>query len=213
MISRDPAVANIAVLNTEVTNLNTSVTSIDTRFTATQYGPLPNTSNGQNYLTFGTLVAVTAINIPNNVVYYTPFYLHSEMTFDRIACRSGTQSGTAPARLGLYANNNGKPGNLILDAGTVVMTATLTTYEITINQTLPAGWYWFAFVQQSSGTFSISVQGSTQMALGAARTNNTLSAIQPSLAQTGVSGNLPFTAATSLDNISPNPYVFMRYNA
>jgi hypothetical protein len=80
-------------------------------------------------------------------------YVSGSTTFDRIACRTGAGfSGTAAVRLGIYANSNGKPTTVVLDAGTVSCTAASTTYEITINQTLAEGWYWLAFNSQTNAT-------------------------------------------------------------
>jgi hypothetical protein len=66
-------------------------------------------------------------------------------TYDRIGFRAGASfSGTASMRLGIYNDNNGKPGTVNLDAGTVSVTTSGTNYEITINKTLSAGIYWLA---------------------------------------------------------------------
>jgi hypothetical protein len=80
-----------------------------------------------------------------NVTSYTPIYFNSSVTLDRIAIHATSAFvGTASVRLGIFANNGNKPGNLILDAGTVAPVAASTTYAITINQTLSAGMYWLA---------------------------------------------------------------------
>jgi hypothetical protein len=74
-----------------------------------------------------------------------PFYLTTSATFDRIAMRAaGSFTGSHTVRLGIYNNTNGVPSTVLLDAGTVNPTAANTTYEITISQTLSAGWYWLA---------------------------------------------------------------------
>jgi hypothetical protein len=83
--------------------------------------------------------------------YYMPIYVDSTTTFDRLAiATSSTFVGTATLRLGLYADANGTPSTLILDAGTVSATAINTVYEITISQSLNAGFYWMAFCQQGT---------------------------------------------------------------
>jgi hypothetical protein len=80
-----------------------------------------------------------------NRTYYTAIQFSKSVTLDRIAIQTGASfSGTASVRLGIFENLNGKPGNLILDAGTVAPTALSTGYSITINQSLAAGVYWFA---------------------------------------------------------------------
>jgi hypothetical protein len=66
-------------------------------------------------------------------------------TYDRIAIRTGSAySGTGSVRVGIYNNTNGQPSTVLLDAGTVSTTAAATIYQITINQTLEAGFYWLA---------------------------------------------------------------------
>jgi hypothetical protein len=87
-----------------------------------------------------------------NTTYYTPFYLPESTTFDRIVIRASTFTGTAVVRLGIYNNSGGKPTTVVLNAGTVSVTAGGTSYTITISQTLSAGWYWLASNMQTAGT-------------------------------------------------------------
>jgi hypothetical protein len=85
---------------------------------------------------------------------YTPVYLPT-CTLDRIAVQTQSFSGNYTVRLGIYNDNNGKPSTVLLNAGTVSATAGNTTYEITINQAITAGWYWLAANNQtevSAGT-------------------------------------------------------------
>jgi len=84
-------------------------------------------------------------------VYYTPILIDSTTSFDRISFQSAsTFVGTATVRLGIFLNSGGNPATLVLDAGTVSVTAASTLYEITINQSLDAGFYWLAFCQQGT---------------------------------------------------------------
>jgi hypothetical protein len=66
----------------------------------------------------------------------------------------GSWSGTGTVRLGIYNHDNstGKPTTVLLDAGTVSANAASTNFQITINQTLDAGWYWLAVNVTSSPT-------------------------------------------------------------
>jgi hypothetical protein len=75
-------------------------------------------------------------------------------TFDRIALTTVTLTGTGAVRMGIYNNDSttGKPTTVLLDAGTVAVTAANTTYEITISQSLSAGAYWLAFCVQTAPT-------------------------------------------------------------
>ena len=77
-------------------------------------------------------------------------------TYDRIGVyvQSG---GTATLRLGLYAasTSTGLPGTLVFDAGTI-STASTGLIEATISQTLSAGWYWAAVVNDAhTSTFDL----------------------------------------------------------
>jgi hypothetical protein len=93
-----------------------------------------------------------------DVTYYTRFYIPGSATFDRIATRTGSGfSGTAVARLGVYNHDSStdKPSTVRFDAGQVTCTVANTVYEITINQTLAEGWYWFALNVQTAATTNI----------------------------------------------------------
>jgi len=58
---------------------------------------------------------------------------------------ASTFSGTASFRLGIYNDNNGVPGTVLLDSGTVSCTSAITLYNITISQALSVGTvYWLA---------------------------------------------------------------------
>lgn len=74
-----------------------------------------------------------------------------------------TTAGTAghTVRLGIYLDEDGMPGDLLLDAGTVAVDpgAVPAFQSITISQFLAQGWYWMAFITQS-GTVRMSVSGS-----------------------------------------------------
>jgi hypothetical protein len=108
----------------------------------------------------GRYLQTPSINYSNvtataNRSNYLPIYLPATTSFDRMAVMtSGTFSGTAVVRMGIYANDiaTGKPSTLILDAGTVSCTALNTVYQITISQTLTAGFYWIVMNTQTAAT-------------------------------------------------------------
>jgi len=105
---------------------------------------LLNPISGLYYKTPTTTLTTTATTTVNTT-HYTPIEFSQSVTLDRIAISTGSSfSGTASVRLGIFANSSGKPGNLILDAGTVAPTAASTSYAITISQALSAGIYWVA---------------------------------------------------------------------
>jgi hypothetical protein len=83
---------------------------------------------------------------PVNTTNYLPIFFPTTTTVDRIGCLTASNfSGTASVRLGIYNDNNGRPENLLLDAGTVAPIAANTGYQITISQALSAGVWWLAF--------------------------------------------------------------------
>ena len=99
--------------------------------------------SGNYYLSPGSSVGGTTSSV--NTTYYLPIFVPVTTTFDRIACMSFTSfSGTASIRLGIYNNLNGAPGTVLLDAGTVAVTAASTMSAITISQSLTPGIYWLA---------------------------------------------------------------------
>jgi hypothetical protein len=103
--------------------------------------------SGSYYRTpVGNSVATGTNAASANITYYTAIQFSKAVTLDRIAINTTFTgfSGTASVRLGIFANTNGKPGALILDAGTVAPITNAASYAITINQSLDAGVYWFA---------------------------------------------------------------------
>lgn len=150
-----------------------------------------------------------------DVTYFTRFYIGETTTFDRIGVLSGnTFSGTATMRLGVYNNNttNGYPDTVLFDAGTVSVTASTTFYQITINETINPGWYWFATNTQTAATTN-TFWGSTSyfIAPQLMRTRNNLTRTEYNMRETGVTGAFATVNTANLDFISSNiPTVAMR---
>ncbi len=110
--------------------------------------------NSLSYLKPFTTVALSSSTATEDVTYFQPIYLPG-YAIDRISCRThSTFSGTASVRLGLYnaSSTTGKPSTVYLDAGTVSCTAASTNYEITVSNTPPAGYYYFAFNMQTAAS-------------------------------------------------------------
>jgi hypothetical protein len=108
---------------------------------------LINPISGSYYRTPSTGAVATGTTAASvNTTYYTPIQFSQDVTLDRIAIATNITgySGTASVRLGIFANTNGRPSTVILDAGTVAPSATGTQYSITISQALSAGVYWLA---------------------------------------------------------------------
>jgi hypothetical protein len=104
--------------------------------------------------------ASSTITVTHQRVYYTPIYIPETTTIDRLAIRTvASFSGSSTVRLGIYNNTNGLPSTVLLDGGTVSATAANTIYEITISQSLNAGFYWLAFCQQGTAPTLADYQG------------------------------------------------------
>jgi hypothetical protein len=98
-----------------------------------------------------------------NVCSFMPFLVEQTQSFDRIAIQTTSSfTGTATYRLGIYNNGDRQPTTVLLDAGTVLASATSTIYAITISQSLSAGWYWLAAVCQAT-TGNSQIKGITNL--------------------------------------------------
>ena len=159
------------------------------------------------YFQTGTLT--TGLPATEDVTYYSPIYLPN-FALDRITLRTGsTFSGTATVRLGLYNADatTGKPSTVYLDAGTVSCTASSTNYEITISNTPPAGYYYFAFNMQTAAATS-DFTGFTQASTPWPHCMPTSStpeatAYNRRYQQTGVTGAFATAASLSLSTSQP----------
>lgn len=97
------------------------------------------------------LYANTALS--RGVAWAVPFVCPERTTWTKIGFTLGTGVASAVARLGIYTDVAGKPGALVLDAGTITCgTGDVGVREITISQQLDAGFYWL--VIQSTGSAS-----------------------------------------------------------
>jgi hypothetical protein len=102
---------------------------------------------------YRSLSSVGASTPTNQRVYYAPIFISSTTSFDRLSLiTNSTFVGTASVRLGIFNDTDGQPSTVVLDAGTVSVTAASTVYEITISQSLNPGIYWLAFCQQTAPT-------------------------------------------------------------
>jgi hypothetical protein len=88
--------------------------------------------------TFGNLHPTAGLQ------HFSPVYL-SGSSFDQISVPANGVSTSYTVRLGLYniSLTTGKPTTVVFDAGTVNTTAGAQA-NITISQTIPAGWYYMS---------------------------------------------------------------------
>ncbi len=88
-----------------------------------------------------------------NELRFAPIAIATTHTFTAIGLEVATSASTGSAtRLGIYYDNNGAPGNLLLDAGTIPSSCVAGTGTIAINQSLSPGMYWLASVSQLQST-------------------------------------------------------------
>ena len=168
--------------------------------------------SGRYYRTLTNITPI-ASTYSTNVTRYTPIFIPSTTTYDRIAIRTAsTFSGTASGRLGIFNNLNGKPDTVLLDAGTVSITAAATVYEITINQTLAAGFYWLAFNSITAATANTYFAAdSTGAAVSYMYSFSTLSSAAPAIGFTASEdASSSFTTASSPSFSTNIPFVALR---
>lgn len=109
-----------------------------------------------NQTAFGTNTAVTA-----NRLYAMPFNIDRVQTVDAVALNLVTQVSSSNARLGIYRNNNGVPGTLIADLGTVATSNPTGFKELSgLSQKLQPGIYWLTAVFSHGPTMTHLAQAS-----------------------------------------------------
>jgi hypothetical protein len=147
-----------------------------------------------------------------NSTYFGHFYVGATTSFDRIGCTAGTLTSSGNARLGIYTDSGGKPGTLVLDAGTVAYSTTNTAYLITIDQSLTPGWYWLAFNAQSgtsqwfgSGGNQTSIQGVQRMG-----STNAFTSMISGYEQSSVTGAFPASASAAFTTSNGIPSAYLR---
>jgi hypothetical protein len=87
-----------------------------------------------------------------NQMIYAPTLVGKPITVDRIAINVSVAEAGATPRLGIYArSSDNRPGDLILDCGTVDASTT-GVKEITISATIPAGLFFVAVAHQGASS-------------------------------------------------------------
>lgn len=125
---------------------------------------------GKYYTTPGVNVvsSASAITCADGTLFSTLFVCPREATFDRIGVHVITAgAGGTLIRLGVYALDvlTGDPGALVLDAGTVAGDST-GAKEITIDETLPAGYYLLALKAEGGAPATIQINTPSTSVLG-----------------------------------------------
>jgi hypothetical protein len=194
---------------TTAATANAVKTAYDLADTKTPALAIPSTY----YITtpFSSYATITATASRTN---YIPIYVPYTTSFDRIAIQSSSSFiGTATVRMGIYANNNttGQPSTLILDAGTVSVNALGTTFQITINQSLTAGFYWLAMNTQTAASVNnfvgnTAAQGSINSFMPYKSAPNV--SFQTGWREESITG--AFTTAGTLLSLGSTPLTYLR---
>lgn len=139
---------------------------------------------------------------------FIPFYVTETATFDRMGISVSTGQASTNGRLAIYADDgHGQPGALVLDAGTVVTTATAAV-EATINQQLTPGLYWLACVTQGGTTQpTLYATNAPTIHVGAGSLANAMTGMS-AYSQTSVSG--AFSTYSAAGAMAFSPVIAMR---
>ena len=146
-----------------------------------------------------TTVGGTAVS-SNNAVRYQPVWIGQTVSLiglgvDVAAANAGA---SAVVRLGLYSDSSGRPGSVVVDAGTASL-GTAVAKELTFSSvSLSPGWYWVALATQSLDTSGTNpgfraVQNSASLAsrTSVPSATATQDAVFTSSSVTGAFGNNP----------------------
>jgi hypothetical protein len=161
----------------------------------------------------GNIVQQTSGGIlANGTLYSTPFIAGKSTGFDRIAIYSNGVASSS-IRLGIYEDNNGKPGNLILDAG-LVDCSTTGEKLITINQTL-SGLAWLCAVTNNAASIR-GISNATTAYFSPIIGDSDLGITTRGgvgYSQSSITGTLPSTWGSTYTVIKGNiacPFIFLR---
>ncbi len=138
-------------------------------------------------------------------------------TYDRIGVWLQS-AGAAIIRIGLYAaGSEGLPAARVLDAGTIDVSGSTGLREITISQTVTAGWYWASVSADSyTSTFSLYGLNNALAPFIAGGVHNSSAAIKqkPGVASTGFgTSGIPDPFPTPTWSPDGAPKVILRRSA
>ncbi|MFM0503985.1 glycosyl hydrolase family 28-related protein [Paraburkholderia caffeinilytica] len=137
-------------------------------------------TSGRFYVSGGQGSPSTSGSLGNGNFRVSPFFVHQASTFTAIGANV-TVAGSSGAviRLGIYADLNGYPNNLIIDAGTIDGTSA-TAQQITFGSpvTLAPGLYWIGGAIQGAPTTqpTVTVNGNGLQTVGATSLSAAMSA-------------------------------------
>ena len=164
------------------------------------------------YLPLGSTSTTTG-TVTIDRMFCMPWRVPNTISIDRIGCEITSTGGAGSVvRLGVYRDDNGLPGALVVDAGAGVNGTSATVQSITISATeLVRGNYWLAVAAQvgTTPTFRMaSVGPDYQIPMTSAPTANQLPGC---VYQASVSGAFPATFGTPVvASIQAQPRIHIR---
>ncbi|NJO62540.1 MAG: hypothetical protein HC836_31230 [Richelia sp. RM2_1_2] len=146
-------------------------------------------------------------NISANVLYTIPVVLQANHTMNRIGIAVNNAKSNQFIRLGLYKNNNGIPGELLIDSG-IVPTNTAANKELVINYATTGTYIWATCVASST----ISVVSFQDLDIGGmlGRTTVTKGEKISCLTADYTFGPLPEVFPTTTHFTGESPYIWLR---
>jgi hypothetical protein len=137
-----------------------------------------------------------------DTIYGVPFYIPGLCVATAMGCEVVTSAGGASSvtRLGIYANGEGRPGALILDAGTVATNTTGAKSITGLYAPLRPGWYWLVIAAQVGAVTPTFRSINTLNSVYSVPTTSAPTGANPTttgVSATGVSGALPFQFPTT----------------
>lgn len=126
-----------------------------------------------------------------------PFWVPETTTYDRIGAEVTTNAAATTVRLGFARDNQGVPGDITFDAGTIDGSTTNAFKEITINHTLTPGLWWILSCRQGGTPTMRSIAGGLSVCGGTA---SSLSGTFMGYGMNSVTGAFPasFTIDTTI---------------
>jgi hypothetical protein len=165
------------------------------------------------WFTVPNVGSMTDFTITANRLYTHPFIITQKQTADRIGVLvSGVIAGKK-CRLGIYADSNGMPGALVVDAGEESV-AVAGIYPVTIAQVLPPGRYWLAVVSEATPGLHAFYHYYGFMFMGVKDESPSMSSAAPQGVYVAHAyGALPDPFGTPTEMWGSFPAVFLRFSA
>lgn len=150
---------------------------------------------------------MTDQGVTPNTLYAYPVIINDRCLIDRMYVNVATGGASSTMRFGIYRDLNGKPGSLIVDAGTVATTTTTLAVVTVSSGILEPGTYWLAAARQGGSPPTVACwTAAAQQFLPSNANFPTLSIF----ADASVSGALPDPFGPVVLGATACPVIFFR---